>query len=397
MDEILDVFKNTLPDQRKTEPYDTQAQVLRVEDGTAWVHIPGGVDETPVKLTIAAKPGDTVQVRVGGGRAHLTGNETAPPTDDTIAVAAQTEAKAAGGTAKEAQAEADKAARIAGNTNQYFWHTETGTDTGAHITEVDQATFLSDPANGGGNLLARSNGIAVRDGLTELATFSASGVQIGVGSGAHSVVDADGQRFYASDGTTQLANIGYGEGAAESGTAVAPYYTFGTRATGSTVGNYSFGAGYNVTASGFASHAEGRWTTASGSHAHAEGNGAVASGAESHAAGNHTTASEYASHASGFYTSATKMAQTVIGTSNIPDTSSTTTHPDPPFAEQGIHSPGKYALIIGNGHSNQTSDQSNALTVTWDGEVELYLGTSQTDTDLSAAITAAGWATEVIS
>ena len=71
--------------QSKTIPLDVQAEVRRVEDGIAWVHIPGGVEETPVKLTIGVKPGDKVQARVSGGRAFLVGNETAPPTDDTKA------------------------------------------------------------------------------------------------------------------------------------------------------------------------------------------------------------------------------------------------------------------------------------------------------------------------
>ena len=60
--------------KEKTSGYDTRAKVVRVEGGTAWVHIPGGVDETPVRLTMDAKPGDAVQVRVAGGRAWLTGN-----------------------------------------------------------------------------------------------------------------------------------------------------------------------------------------------------------------------------------------------------------------------------------------------------------------------------------
>ena len=38
----------------KTSPYDTRAVVRRVEDGVAWVHIPGGVDETPVRMTMNA-------------------------------------------------------------------------------------------------------------------------------------------------------------------------------------------------------------------------------------------------------------------------------------------------------------------------------------------------------
>lgn len=77
----------------KTSAYDTPARVIRVENGVAWVHIPGGVAETPVRLTIDAKAGDTVQVRVGGGQAWLTGNVSAPPTDDSTAdrVAAELE------------------------------------------------------------------------------------------------------------------------------------------------------------------------------------------------------------------------------------------------------------------------------------------------------------------
>ena len=77
---------------------------------------------------------------------------------------------------------AQSAYGIAGDTNQYFWFTSQGTDTGAHITEVPRADFLADPDNGGGNLLARSNGIALRDGLTELATFSDSLVELGKNS-----------------------------------------------------------------------------------------------------------------------------------------------------------------------------------------------------------------------
>ena len=65
--------------------YDTTAEVVRIEGSTAWVHIPGGVDETPVALTIGAQTGDTVQVRVSGGSAWLTGNLTDPPTSDKTA------------------------------------------------------------------------------------------------------------------------------------------------------------------------------------------------------------------------------------------------------------------------------------------------------------------------
>ena len=52
---IADSIRRT--DERKPKAYDTQATVTRIEGGTAWVHIPGGVAETPVKLTINAQAG----------------------------------------------------------------------------------------------------------------------------------------------------------------------------------------------------------------------------------------------------------------------------------------------------------------------------------------------------
>ena len=96
-----------------TSAYDSVAEVRRVEGDTAWVHIAGGVDETPVKLTIAAKAGDMVQVRVGGGRAWITGNASAPPTDDKTAITAKSLANLAGNRAKTAQKIADQAQIVA--------------------------------------------------------------------------------------------------------------------------------------------------------------------------------------------------------------------------------------------------------------------------------------------
>ena len=102
---IIEAMQST--NNQGTSAYDSVAEVRRVEGDTAWVHIAGGVDETPVKLTVAAKAGDTVQVRVGGGRAWITGNATAPPTDDTAANKAKTTAATAQRSADDAQATAD--------------------------------------------------------------------------------------------------------------------------------------------------------------------------------------------------------------------------------------------------------------------------------------------------
>ena len=87
LDNLIKELKTALTasTEKKTSSYNTDAVVRRIEGNTAWVHIPGGVDETPVQLTVNAKVGDTVKVTVGGGRAWIDGNSSAPPTDDTVA------------------------------------------------------------------------------------------------------------------------------------------------------------------------------------------------------------------------------------------------------------------------------------------------------------------------
>ncbi len=101
------VMDNT--DRRKTKPYDVEGEVVRVEGDTAYVHFPGGVDSTPVLMTINASPGDRVQVRVANGTAFMLGNYSAPPTDDYLARLANLEAIAAGKNANKAKVVADGA------------------------------------------------------------------------------------------------------------------------------------------------------------------------------------------------------------------------------------------------------------------------------------------------
>ena len=358
IDKLAKQIASIIKKDEQTKGYDTTATVTRIDGGTAWVHIPGGVDETPVKMTVNAKAGDSVQVRVSGGRAFLVGNGTAPPTDDSGARALHELSSRA---IKAVYGVADKAAKIAGNTAQYFWTTEEGTDTGAHITEKPKEDFLTDPENGGANLLLRSIGIAIRQGLVELASFSASGLHI-------NSYDGNGNEI-------TIAHLGYGSGKAWDGsTSDAPYYDLGRRATGSTIGNYSVVEGTGCTASGFSAHAEGGQNTASGNASHAEGNQtnatkqcahaegylSTAGGQNAHAEGVYTTASGDNSHAGGENTKASMKAQRVIGTYNVEDTQpSTAVHPN------GSTSYGHYAFIIGNGRD--ASNRSNAFTVDWVG------------------------------
>lgn len=220
------------------------------------------------------------------------------------------------------------------------------------------------------------------------STFGANSAQIGKTDSTHVVIDSDA--FDICEGQSiVMAHFGYGTGTAQTGMAIAPYYSLGPRTSG-IVGNYSVSEGYENFASGYASHAEGYMTkataadshaegymteataadshaegfrssatndgahaegcsTASGYQSHAEGGGTTASGMNAHAEGGSTIASGNNAHAQNIGTIAASPGQTALGWYNVAD------------------SGGNYAVIIGNGSSD--NGRSNALTVDWNGGV----------------------------
>lgn len=175
----------------KTAPYDTEAQVVRVEGSTAWVHIPGGVDETPVAMTINASAGDTVRVRVGNGTAWLVGNDTAPPTDDHKANIAIDSAGVALQNADAAYSFAATAHEMAERTDQHFF---VDTD-GAHVT------VGANTPNQGKNLLMTNTGVKVRNDTDVLAEFGADLVRVGTTEDAHVDIQPGATTFYGSNGS----------------------------------------------------------------------------------------------------------------------------------------------------------------------------------------------------
>ena len=237
------------------------------------------------------------------------------------------------------------------STDQYFWHVTSGGDAGAHITQIPKASFEATPT--GGNTLITSTGMQIRDGMKVLVETSKDGF--------------DAKTYDSGNNEVSIAHLGYGAVIVEGGTATEPYYTFGRRESGSSIGGYSVAEGQRQTASGDCSHAEGFYNTVSGHWAHAEGRNNTATGWSSHVEGSNSLAGGQASHAQNDHTKAAKDAQTAIGTYNIEDDSeSSTTHPT------GTYAYGKYAFIIGNGGA--FIGRSNALAVTWDGDIEMYLG-----------------------
>lgn len=177
--------------QDKTKPYDTVAKVVRVDEKTAYVHIDGGAEETPAQMTINCKTGDSVKIRVSGGKAWLTGNITAPPTDDTVAKKEISNVKKTyqkfkskitddlnerekeinkfkSKTAESFNAQEEeikKAYRAATNFIKYV------DDVGLIVGDMrdDELT---------GNTLIDANGTAIRDGTNELVRFGITNIKI---------------------------------------------------------------------------------------------------------------------------------------------------------------------------------------------------------------------------
>ena len=75
-------------------------------------------------------------------------------------------------------------------TGQYLWFVGDGDDAGLHITSEPKDDFLDNPT--GGNLLARSGGLIMRDGLTEKAKFGVDEVTVGETGSVHVSIDPNG-------------------------------------------------------------------------------------------------------------------------------------------------------------------------------------------------------------
>lgn len=177
--------------ESKTKPYDTVAKVLRVDEKTAYVHIDGGADETPAQMAINCKTGDTVKIRVSGGKAWLTGNITAPPTDDSVAIKANktaTKVKKSYENFKDVTEEnfssqenkISEAAKVATNFMKYI--------EGLGLVVGDMRGNEL-----GQNALLDANGMCVRNNNSEIVRFGITDIK---------VVNEDGDPVYSGTGST---------------------------------------------------------------------------------------------------------------------------------------------------------------------------------------------------
>ncbi len=109
-EKVIDAKVANSDDSGETRP----ATVTRIdENGLTWVHVRGGVSESPVNGTMVAKasPKDDVLVSIRNGRCSLVGNVTRPATDDAEAIEAKAAASRA---AKAAEQSAVMASNVAG-------------------------------------------------------------------------------------------------------------------------------------------------------------------------------------------------------------------------------------------------------------------------------------------
>lgn len=251
--------------------------------------------------------------------------------------------------------DAADALEIAGDTAQHVWVTETGDDTGLHITEITKEDFLVDPDNGGGNLLAKTDGLYMRDGLTKLAEFKPSDVKI---ISMDDPVAATYLEF-------SPRNVKWVHDPAFVPSQIIPEETITTPLRiayinkGLLDGYYTDVIEVEIASIEYKEANRTLFNIGIGSETPSGVSGVVLIGRG---------------------LSAGSDNQVILGKNNKQDANN------------------KYAFIIGNGRS--VALMSNAFAVAWDGETSIALDvsatTGTTDGDLYAALTTLGWATDVI-
>lgn len=174
--------------QSKTKAYDTVAKVLRVDEKTAYVHIDGGSDETPAQMAINCKSGDTVKIRVSGGKAWLTGNLTSPPTDDTAAEKVkQSHERFKKGTAKNFGLQNEKIINAAKTATNFIDYID---GVGLIVGDMRGNTLKQ-------NTLLDAYGMAVRKGNSEIVRFGTAPIVI---------TNTDGDKNYDGFGSVMQSD-----------------------------------------------------------------------------------------------------------------------------------------------------------------------------------------------
>jgi len=220
--EFLKVLNNK---DKGPKPYDTTAEVVRVEDGVAWVHIDGGVEETPAELTINAVKGDKVKVRLVGGQAFLIGNGTAPPTDDRVAnnaLGVATGARVVAVQAEEVAQVTEQRTRPAITSMITYYKLSNGTpdqpteddhegwseEEPEWNPENDEQLYYSVRSRTVQGLISWTNPHVLSSYANLNILENAILLEVGEGSTVGFIVDSDGQNILDSNDETLIAKLG---------------------------------------------------------------------------------------------------------------------------------------------------------------------------------------------
>ena len=214
---LLD-FAGVLDSGRENKGGARVAVVARIgADGTVYVSLPGGVDETPIATSGASlNIGDVVNVSIEGGKLRAIANITDPSASSAELRSTARTANNANTTAINAAETAREADRLANATNQHFW----SDDSGVHVTEAenDATTEHNILINSLGILLRKAtnylvsltqSAIAFYDGLGNaagniVAQFGASGAQIGMSGKSHMELDFHSLKLIDKNGNKYL-------------------------------------------------------------------------------------------------------------------------------------------------------------------------------------------------
>lgn len=192
---LLD-FAGVLDSGRENKGGARVAVVARIgADGTVYVSLPGGVDETPIATSGASlNIGDVVNVSIEGGKLRAIANITDPSASSAELRSTARTANNANTTAINAAETAREADRLANATNQHFW----SDDSGVHVTEAENDATTEH------NILINSLGILLRKATNYLVSLTQSAIAFydGLGNAAGNIVakfGADGAQIGSED------------------------------------------------------------------------------------------------------------------------------------------------------------------------------------------------------
>ena len=179
-DAVRELFEMLAKKEKSGSDY--TGRVTRVEGGTAYVQFDGSdIPNTPVALSIGAKAGDEVRIRVADGKAWIVGNDTNPPTDDSAAQ-------------EVAEEMVDMRTRVTGLQGQYTEIQRTADNISTIVSDGDKLVSVINQS--AGEVLIQAEKINL-NGYTKISEGEIGGFKTIKGdSGCASKTTADGGHAY---------------------------------------------------------------------------------------------------------------------------------------------------------------------------------------------------------